>query len=116
VRAHLRDDLDETGLGGPFQQGMFRGFDAKIPPFKHAMQTAGNAASEMVAFHDFLVSIGGRVHYDGGTVRFESMNDLSRAQEMEQHARAQFQEAAQYAARSEREGRDQLQQMNDLIH
>lgn len=118
LRQNLRTDLRQTRLGGPFEQGMFRGFDAKMPGFKHAMETNATAAAEMVRFHDYLVSLGDRVHYSPETqdVRFESQADLIRAQEMEQHARAAFQEAVQYAARSEQEGRQQLQEATRLLN
>jgi len=117
LRQGLRSDLHQTRLGGPFEAGMFRGFDARMPGFKHAMDTNAGAAAEMVRFHDYLVSIGGRVHYSPETqdVRFERLSDLTRAQEMEQHARAAFQEAAQYAARSEQDGRQQLQEATRLL-
>jgi hypothetical protein len=117
VHQGIRQDLRQTRLGAAFEQGMFRGFDARMPGFKHAMDTNAGAADEMVRLHDYLVSLGDRVHYSPETqgVRFESQADLVRAQQMEQHARAAFQEAARYAARSERDARQQLQEATRLL-
>jgi hypothetical protein len=111
LRRSLSEDMAQTRLGSDFEREMLRGLDSKVPPFQRAMETAGNAATEMVQLHDFLVSIDDRVHYSPSRreVSFDRQSDMARAQEMEQHARAAFQETAQYAARAEQEGRQQLQ-------
>jgi len=117
LRRTLSEDMEQTRLGSDFQREMFRGLDSRLPPFRRAMDTAGNAADEMVQLHDFLVSIDDRVHYSPSRreVSFERQSDMARAQELEQHARAAFQEAAQYAARAEQEGRQQLQTVTTLL-
>lgn len=111
LRRNLSEDVAKTRLGSEFEQGIFRGLNAKQPSFQRAMETAGNAATEMVTLHDFLVSIDDHVHYSPSRreVVFDRPSDMVRVQMMEQHARAAFQEASQYAARAEQEGREQLQ-------
>lgn len=111
MRRAVAEDLARTRLGAEFERGMFRGLDANRPAFQRAMETAGNASTEMVELHDFLVSIDDRVHYSPSRreVSFDRQGDMARAQMMEQHAQAAFQEAARYAARAEQEGREQLQ-------
>ena len=110
MQQSLSADLAQTRLGKDFAQGMLRGLESKHRTFRRAMGTAGNAASDMVELHDFLVAIGGRVSYSmTGQLQFESVNDMARVQEMEQRVQAGFREAAEYSARAEQESREQLQ-------
>jgi len=111
LRQKMREDAARTRLGDDFERGLARGFDRKVPDFQRSMETAEASAKEIVALHDYLVSIGPRVHWRNGSVVFDRNDELDRASEMDRHARAGFQEAAEFAQRSEQQGREDLQQL-----